>query len=199
MNMAGQNKKFFIAVVCLLFVFSASMGFLVTEIYEGHFNLPEQDSLSADSEPQKPRKFRWEERYSLCELYQQDDEVDVLDGDVATEKMLRDLSLSELASRYPMPEWTVTEKDGTVIICRVIEGLCPEHKQMYHLGVNENGQYLAVYYGPSAVGNAAGAFLVTDVLVDKLSPEQCNELMEGSYEFYSQDELISVLDNFSEL
>lgn len=199
MNMAGQNKKFFAAVVCLLFVFSASMGFLVTEIYEGNYNLPEQDSLSADSQPKKPRQFRWEERYNLCELYQLDTEISILEGDAATEDMLRDLSLSELASRYPMPEWTVTETDGIVEICREIEGLCPEHKQMYHLGVNENGQYLAVYYGPSAVGNAAGAFLVTDVLLDKLSPEQRNDLMEGAYEYYSQDELISVLDNFSEL
>ena len=199
MNMAAQNKKFFAAVICLLFVFSASMGFLITEIYEGQFNLPEQTSLSADSQPQKPRQFRWVERYNLCELYQLDDTTDQVEGDLATEEMLRDLSLGELASRYPMPEWTVTEIDGTVEICREIEGLCPEHKQMYHLGINENGQYLAVYYGPSAVGNAAGAFLVTDVLVEKLSPEQQSELLEGAYEYYSQDELISVLDNFSEL
>ena len=86
-----------------------------------------------------------------------------------------------------------------VTICHNIAGLCPEHRQMYHLGVNENGQYVAVYYGPSAVGSEAGAFLVTDVPVNRLSPQQCNELQEGVYEYYSQDELIAMLDNFSEL
>ena len=58
---------------------------------------------------------------------------------------------------------------------------------------------MAVDYGPSAVGSAAGAFLVTDVLLDHLSPEQLWELEQGQYEFYSQDELISMLDNLSEL
>ena len=70
---------------------------------------------------------------------------------------------------------------------------------MYHLGSNENGQYVAVYYGPSAVGSAAGAFLVTDVPVARLSVEQRSELEQGKYEYYSQDELISMLDNLSEL
>ena len=42
-NMAANSKKFFTAVACLLFVFSAAMGFLLNEIYEGHYNLPEQE------------------------------------------------------------------------------------------------------------------------------------------------------------
>ena len=70
---------------------------------------------------------------------------------------------------------------------------------MYHLGLNENGQYMAVYYGPSAVASAGGTFLVTEVPVDRLSPQQRSELEDGSYEYSSQDELIAMLDNFSEL
>ncbi len=198
-NMAANSKKFFTAVACLLFVFSAAMGFLLNEIYEGHYNLPEQEILSADSQPQKPRQFRWEERYELCELYELDCEAQALEGDAATEDLLRELPLAELASRYPAPDWTVSETDNVVTVCRNVAGLCEIHRQMYHLGSNENHQYLAVYFGPSAVGNAAGAFLVTDVLLEKLSPEQRNDLEQGKYEFYSQDELISVLDNFSEL
>jgi len=199
MYMAAKHKTFYTAAACLLFVFSAAMGFLLNEVYEGHYNLPEQEALSADSAPQKPRQFCWEERYELCELYGLDDGAQQLEGDEATEELLRELSLPELASRYPLPDWTVSETDNRVTICRNEPGLCQTHRQMYHLGGNENGQYLAVYYGPSAVGAAAGAFLVTDVPLDKLSPEQRNDLAQGRYEYYSQDELISVLDNFSEL
>jgi len=70
---------------------------------------------------------------------------------------------------------------------------------VYHLGSSENGQYVAVYYGPSAVGNAAGAFLVTDVPISRLNTEQLAALTAGSYEYRSQDDLIAMLDNFSEL
>ena len=198
--MVAQTRKFFMAGACLLFVFSAAMGFLLNEIYEGHYNLPEQESQLADTEPQKPRQFYWEERYELCELYQLDCEAVRQPGDTATEEMLRDLPLQELAGRYPGPDWTVSENaEQVVTICRNRPGLCPQHQKIYHLGSNETGQYVAVYYGPSAVGSAAGAFLVTDVLLDHLSPEQLWELEQGQYEFYSQDELISMLDNLSEL
>lgn len=199
MNMAAYNKKFLAAVFCLLFVFSAAMGFLLNEILEEHYNLPEQEILSADSAPQKPRQFRWEECYALCQLYDLDCEARQLKGDETTEDLLREVSLTELANRYPIPDWTVRERDNVVTICHNLDGLCELHRQMYHLGSNENGQYLAVYYGPSAVGSAAGAFLVTDVPLEKLSPEQRQELEQGKYEYYSQDELISMLDNFSEL
>jgi hypothetical protein len=70
---------------------------------------------------------------------------------------------------------------------------------MYHLGSSENDQYVAVYYGPSAVGSAAGAFLVTDVPLNRLNAEQMNALYAGEYEYHSQDDLIAMLDNFSEL
>ena len=195
-----HKKSFYLAAACLLFTFSAAMGFLLNEVYEERYNLPEQPIVSADTEPQKPRQFQWEERYELCELYELDCEAVSQPGDEATEAMLKDLSLSELMTRYPMPDWTITERDGNVVtICRNIRGLCAIHQKVYHLGVNESGQYIAVYFGPSAVGNAAGAFLVTDVLVSRLSPEQRLELDAGVYEYYSQDELISMLDNLSEL
>ena len=60
-------------------------------------------------------------------------------------------------------------------------------------------QWIAVYYGPSAVGTAAGAFLITDVPVSHLSKEQIRALKNGEYEYHSQDDLIAMLDNMSEL
>jgi hypothetical protein len=197
--MAAYSRKFFLATVCLLFAFSAAMGFLLNEIAQGHYNLPEQEILRADSQPQKPRVFCWEERYALCQLYDLDCNAVQLEGDAATETMLRELPLYELANRYPGPDWSIREEDNVITICRNLAGLCEIHRRIYHLGRNENGEYLAVYYGPSAVGNAAGAFLVTDIAVEKLGAEQLLDLEQGRLEYYSQDELISMLDNLSEL
>ncbi len=197
--MSRLHRKFYGAAACLLFVFSAAMGFLLNEVYEGNYNLPESEVRAADIQAQKPRQFCWEEQHELCQLYQLGCENQVLEGDRATEEMLRELPLNEVAGRYPVPEWTVSEVDNVITICRNLPGLCEVHQQMYHLGSNENGQYVAVYYGPSAVGSAAGAFLVTDVPVVRLSAEQRSDLEQGKYEYYSQDELISMLDNLSEL
>ncbi len=202
METHNDRKTFYVAVICVLFAASAAMGFLLNEIYEGRYNLKEQGGavVSADAEPQKPRTFQWQESYELCELYKLDCEPVALPGNMATETMLKELSLTQLMERYPMPDWTITENsDRVVTICQHVRGLCDVHQKVYHLGVNESGQYVAVYMGPSAVGDAGGAFLVTDVPVEKLSAEQRLELEAGTYEYYSQDDLISMLDNFSEL
>ncbi len=198
------KKTFYLAVFCVLFTGAAAMGFLLNEIYEERYNLPESSSeqniMSADAEPQKQRTFQWQQCYELCQLYDLDCEPVEQTGDAATEEMLRSLSLSELIDRYPIPDWTITEDQQQVVtICRNMRGLCEIHQKVYHLGINESGQYLAVYMGPSAVGDAGGAFLVTDILADRLSAEQRMELEAGAYEYYSQDDLISMLDNFSEL
>ena len=194
------KKTFYLAMACVLFVCSAAMGFLLNEVYENHYNLPEQPIVSADIQPQKPRSFQWEERHELCERHQLDCEAISQPGDAATEAMLLELSLSELLNRYPIPEWSITEDDDNVVtICRNVRGLCEKHQKMYHLGINESGQYLAVYFGPGAVGTDGGAFLVTDVPVDRLSAEQRMELDAGVYEYTSQDDLIAMLDNLSEL
>ena len=88
------KKTFYLATACLLFACSAAMGFLLNEVYEERYNLPEQPNVSADIEPQKPRSFQWQERHELCEQYQLDCEAIRQPGDEATEAMLRELSLS---------------------------------------------------------------------------------------------------------
>lgn len=195
----AENRRFIGASVCLLFAFSAALGFLLEEIHAERYNLPADAILQADSEPEKPRTFCWEERHALCKEFDLDCAAQMLEQDAAVEESLRDLPLTALAERYPLPEWSVSETDRTVTICHNLEGLCERHRKMYHLGANENGQYVAVYYGPSAVGDAAGAFLVTDVPLSRLSAEQRGEVETGGFEYYSQDELIAMLDNLSEL
>ena len=207
MTMETPNRKtFYMAAVFVLFLCSGAMGFLLNEVYEMQDYQPEQPAVSADIEAQKPeksekpRQFQWQECYALCEQYELDCEPAVMPGDEATEAMLKELSLSELLNRYPIPEWSITENDDNVVtISRCIEGMCETHRKVYHLGANESGQYVAVYLGPSSVGDDGGAFLVTDVRVENLSDEQRTKLNTGEYEYYSQDDLIAMLDNFSEL
>lgn len=53
MDMASHSKKFFAGIACLLFVFSASMGFLGTQIYEGNYNFSEPESIMSADKPTK--------------------------------------------------------------------------------------------------------------------------------------------------
>ena len=202
-----KNTFAAIAMLCVLFVGSAGMSYLLMEIEAGNYNKTESQAAaldmntntSANTEPQPSRQFAWEEQYELCALYALGCKAKPMEVEGSVEAQLQPLSLSELADLYPLPEWNIREQEHVVTIQHNLAGLCSKHRSVYHLDGNETGQYLAVYYGPSNVGTAAGAFLVTDVLLSKLSPDQLVELYAGDYEYYSQDELIAVLDNFSEL
>ena len=72
--MAEKQKNFLAAVMmlCLLFVGSAGLSFLLTEIQAGNYNLSEQQITQGNVEPQKPRTFAWKEQYELCVLYHLD-------------------------------------------------------------------------------------------------------------------------------
>ena len=51
------KKTFYLASVSVLFVFSASMGFLLNEIYEGRYNLQETPAV-VEAKPEKMRSFQ---------------------------------------------------------------------------------------------------------------------------------------------
>ncbi len=200
--MAKKQKRFFLVAVimlCHIFVGSAGLGFLLTEIQAGNYNLSEKQIAAMSAEPKKARTFAWKEQYALCALYDLECSAKTIEVDDSVETQIRNFTLGELAEVYPLPEWNVQEYDNEITITHNLEGLCTVHHGIYHLGCSENGQYVAVYYGPSAVGSAAGAFLVTDVPVDCLSLEQLSDLQKGTYEYRSQDDLIAMLDNLSEL
>jgi len=199
--MAEKQKNFLAAVtmLCILFIGSAGLSFLLTEIQAENYNLSEQQITQVNVEPQKPRTFAWKEQYELCALYHLDCSAKPMNVEESVRQQVASFSVDELAEVYPLPEWNVAEQNNMVTITHNLEGLCEVHHSIFHLGCSENGQYVAVYYGPSDVGNAAGAFLVTDVPINRLSPEQMSELQAGTYEYRSQDDLIAMLDNFSEL
>lgn len=199
--MTEKHKNCFaaLAMLCLLFVGSAGMSYLLTEIGAEHYNLSEKQIQAANVTPQKPRTFLWKEQHTLCALYQLDCSAVSVSVDESVEAQIKNFTFEELAEVYPLPEWSLQEVDNEVTITHNLEGLCEAHRSMYHLGSNETGQYVAVYYGPSDVGSSAGAFLVTDISLSRLSAEQIAALQAGNYEYHSQDDLIAMLDNFSEL
>lgn len=194
-----KNGFAMLAMLSLLFVGSAGMTYLLTEIDAGHYNLSEKQIAAANVTPQKPRTFVWKQQYTLCTLYHLDCSAEPMPVEESVEAQIKTFTFEELAEVYPLPEWKLQEVDNEITITHNLDGLCETHRNIYHLGSNETGQYIAVYYGPSDVGSAAGAFLVTDVLLSRLSAEQIAALYDGDYEYRSQDDLIAMLDNFSEL
>lgn len=199
--MTEKHKNFFAAMLMLGFLFagSAGMSYLLMEVNANSYNLSAEQLAAVQAAPEKPRTFLWKEQYALCAMYDLGCKAEQMAVDESVEAQIRELSLNELAELYPLPEWTIEAHDNEVIILHNLEGLCRMHHNIYHLGCSANGQYVAVYYGPGSVGSSAGAFLVTDVPLNRLSVEQQAALHAGSYEYYSQDDLIAMLDNFSEL
>ncbi len=213
-----QNKQSnvlaMIVMLTMLFAGSAGISFLLSEIAAGNYNYSDQyraqlaqseaqqqEITPTQAEPQTPRTFQWETRYKLCALYELDCKAEPMEADSSVELQLQTFTLGEVVEVYPLPEWSVQETidTNTITICHNLDGLCEKHRAIYHLGSNETGQYVAVYYGPNAVGTSAGAFLVTDVQLSRLSPEQLSDLNDGVYEYRSKDDLIAMLDNMSEL
>ena len=202
--MTEKQKNFIAAMtmLCLLFTGSAGLSYLLMEIHAGNYNLSDKQIAVVDVQPIEPvqsRAFAWQEQYALCALYELGCKAKRMDVEESVETQIQNFSVSELEEVYPLPEWNVEVNEETVTITHNLEGLCNIHHNIYHLGSSANDQYIAVYYGPSAVGSAAGAFLVTDVPLNRLSTEQLTALTAGEYEYRSQDDLIAMLDNFSEL
>jgi len=114
--------------------------------------------------------------------------------------MLNGLGLNELYSIYPREENWKIEADSlgsSIMISRLLEGLCPFHNSFYHFA--EKDGKLVAFYGPAAVGSAAGVVLETDILLDSLPEEIAQKIRLGQWEFKSWDELQSVIDALDEV
>lgn len=193
-----QRKTILISGGLLLFCASAALSYLITQVQE--MEIPQQEQWTAASmDPAAPKKFVWLEQYTVCALYELDCEPEQIEGDAGAEKEIADLELAEIAARYPLPDWSVASDDQTVTMTKNLPGMCSNHKQIYHLGVNESGEYLTVFYGPAQVGAAGGAYLITDTSWSKLSQEEREKILAGSYQFQEQEDLIAILDSFSEI
>ncbi len=117
----------------------------------------------------------------------------------AARRELDNLSESEVLARYPEAAgWKVLWQKDSLVLVRIKTGLCPLHQKMWHLEVDEDGRYIEIYSGPSAVGKDGGLYRQTGIEIAKLPAEIQNKIREGLFEFISWDELVAILDSFSE-
>ena len=180
-----------------IFCFSAALTYLILDIQ----NMAEQEENISlvNSEAVVPLTFIWQERYEVCQLYKLDCKPQKIDGEEAAEQVLAGLELEEIANQYPLPEWSVAADKQNIILTKNLAGICPKHKKVYHFGRNSTGEYLAVFYGPHQVGNAAGTYLLTDIVWQQISRAEQEKILQGVYEFYWHEDMITALDSFSEL
>ena len=108
------------------------------------------------------------------------------------------LNLNDIRTLYPSPQWLIIEDGKNISLTHLLDGLCPEHKKIMHLGVNQSGEYLTVCYGPSKVSSLGGVYLVSDIPLISLSTEEQDKLLHGYYESSNYEELQGILDSFSE-
>lgn len=111
---------------------------------------------------------------------------------------LSQITQADIEKRYPKPQWVVRANgpDWEIIQCQ--QGLCSVHQKIAHLGANATGEYLAVYKGPAEVGTDGGVWQVTDIAIAKLAENVRQDVLAGTLEIYSEEELIGLLDGLSE-
>lgn len=144
----------------------------------------------------EPYHFTFFESYALCEEYNLGCQPTTLNIEPVAELAL--LSLDDIRTLYPSPQWLVIADEQEISITHLLDGLCNEHKKTLHLGVNQNGEYLTICYGPSAISSQGGIYLISDVKLSNLPIDEQNKIIRGYYESNDYEELQCILDSFSE-
>jgi len=145
------------------------------------------------------------------------EEIRYLCGDKVTTKIpttseLVGLEFSSLVQKYP-PEngWSIDDSvDNTLVLARIENSVCPYHQDFRHLGISEG--FLAVLEGP--LGYNQKVLQREDISIESLPPDLQTELglamdydnqepdtqarLKALYEFVSENQLNSVLENFDE-
>lgn len=144
----------------------------------------------------EPYQFDFWESYALCEEYNLGCAPVRLAMQMPNDFL--QLNLNDIRTLYPSPQWLIIEDGKNISLTHLLDGLCPEHKKIMHLGVNQSGEYLTVCYGPSKVSSLGGVYLVSDIPLISLSAEEQDKLLHGYYESSNYEELQGILDSFSE-
>ncbi|KJS21180.1 MAG: hypothetical protein VR72_11905 [Clostridiaceae bacterium BRH_c20a] len=134
----------------------------------------------------------------VCEKYQLKCSVKETEMTVEEKNGIRGLNLEELQKKYAKENKTIEKSKDIINIISWENGLCSDHKKIWHLGDNNNGDYVAVYYGPSEVKNEGGIYKVTEIPVSKLPLQYQEKVRKHAMEFTQEEELIATLDSFSE-
>lgn len=109
------------------------------------------------------------------------------------------LTQDALKKKHPeVAGWHVYWQKNQVVLEQILEGICPEHSNCWHLSDDNIGEKLAVYLGPSAVGREGEIIMVTDIYLDNLPADLQKKIREGVIEFFDWEELIAMLDSLAE-
>lgn len=144
----------------------------------------------------EPYHFSFFESYALCEEYNLGCKPTVLNIEPTAELAM--LSLDDIRTLYPSPQWLVIADESEVSITHLLDGLCAEHKKTLHLGVNQSGEYITICYGPSEISSQGGVYLISDVKLSNLTTQEQDKILHGYYESTNYEELQGILDSFSE-
>lgn len=137
---------------------------------------------------------------------------DKVSTSVPTTSDLVGTDFAGMSKKYPPEQgWSIDDtKDNKLTIVRTDQKLCPVHQEFRHLGVSEG--YLAIYEGP--LGYNQKVLQREEIVFTTLPPEMQSDLtlamnysgqpsdtqakLKASYEFASEVELNSALENFDE-
>lgn len=183
------TKIFLTIMAALIFTMAAYAGYFLAVSDP----MEKPPIMAINTKTLKQPEIVIKEGYAVCDKYH----LSCVKSENG-EETLNDLSESQLKERYPEPRWQFTKTPNQLIFASLEPGLCQIHKEILHLGVNESGQYLAIWYGPAVVGSDGGVYQVTDLAIDHLSEDFRADVLAGNVEIYSEDELIGLLDGMSE-
>ena len=138
------------------------------------------------------------EQYALCAKYNLGcDTIKLIDG--AARNELNNMTNMDLEVKYPeSANWRIKWEQNKVVIEKVQPGLCPDHKERWHIEPDEKGEKIAVYIGPVEVGKEGGLAHKTDIMLNRLPLEIQDKIRAGKMEFINWEELIATLDSLDE-
>lgn len=201
--MSWKKFKYVYIGLFAVFIMSSFISYFLNSDYQAlqKPNEPDLSSVSLDSfQVTDDINVILEKEFSICEKFNLNCEKEIINLSDKERKELNTLSLSEIKKMFPKEKgWTIerTESDQ-VKITKEIQALCPVHNKVWHLGLDSSLNYIAVYYGPSETENLSKVYKVTEIPLDSLPLEYKNKIKDYSMEFYSEEELLAILDSLSE-
>jgi len=199
--MAWKKFKYIYLSLLLAFIISSGLSFYWMANMQPQ-NKPKVSVIQKPTEEifkvSEETKVILLEKYLVCQKYQFKCPVNETEMTAEERAGINGFNLEELQKKYVIENKTVEKSNEIINIISWEKGLCSEHKKIWHLGDNTNGDYLAVYYGPSEVKNEGGIYKVTEIPVSKLPLQYQEKVRKHAMEFNQEEELIATLDSFSE-
>ncbi|MFZ5943309.1 MAG: hypothetical protein ACOYVD_04320 [Bacillota bacterium] len=195
-------KRFKYIYACFFFVFilstAASFYWMVASQPQNKPNPVVQEPKDKVFTISSDTKILVKEQYEICAKYNLNDTNSSTELTGDKKKQLEGLNIDQLKEKYEQDNIVIEHSKETVTITKTLEGLCPSHRKLWHLGASTNGEYITVYYGPGQVKNEGGIYKITEIPISNLPEDYKEKIRNYKLEFYNEDELIATLDSLSE-